>query len=57
LVGGGLSWAGAHEPDGINYHDMKGIVRVLAREELDYFHLGDGAFEDLDWLLPVADRE
>ena len=47
--------ASAHEPDGITYADMKDIVHRLAQEEIDYFHLGDGTFEALGWLLPSTD--
>ena len=45
----------AHEPDGNTYEDTAEIIGLLAREDVDYFHLGDGAFEALKWLLPSED--
>ena len=47
--------ASAHEPEGTTYEDMKEVVQLLQKEGVDYFHLGDGTFEALDWLLPDKD--
>jgi dimethylglycine catabolism A len=45
----------AHEPEGTTYEDMKAVVQILDKEGVDYFHLGDGTFEALNWLLPDKD--
>jgi 2,4-dienoyl-CoA reductase-like NADH-dependent reductase (Old Yellow Enzyme family) len=45
----------AHEPDGTTYEDVKQMVLLLCEEGIDYFHLGDGTFEALNWLLPDQD--
>lgn len=45
----------AHEPEGIDYFETKRIVHLLAKERVDYIHIGDGSFEALNWLLPDRD--
>jgi len=45
----------AHEPEGTTYEDTKKVAQLLQQEKIDYFHLGDGSFEALDWLLPDKD--
>lgn len=47
--------ASAHEPEGTTYEDMKIVVRRLQDEGMDYFHVGNGSFEAMGWLLPDRD--
>jgi 2,4-dienoyl-CoA reductase-like NADH-dependent reductase (Old Yellow Enzyme family) len=44
--------ADEHIPGGSTYEDMKLVVKRLAREGIDYFHLGDGCFESLKYIIP-----
>ena len=41
--------------DGTTYQDTREILHHLSKEDIDYFHLGDGTFEALNWLLPDRD--
>ena len=45
----------AHEPEGMAYHETNRIIHFLAKERVDYIHIGDGSFEALNWLLPDRD--
>jgi 2,4-dienoyl-CoA reductase-like NADH-dependent reductase (Old Yellow Enzyme family) len=44
--------ADEHIPGGSTHEDMKLVVKRLAREGIDYFHLGDGCFESLKYIIP-----
>ncbi len=44
--------ADEHIPGGSTYEDMKLVVKRLAGEGIDYFHLGDGCFESLKYIIP-----
>lgn len=44
--------ADEHVPNGTTYEDMKVVVRRLEQEGADYFHLGDGSFESLKYIIP-----
>lgn len=44
--------ADEHVPGGTTYEDMKLVVKRLEEEGIDYYHLGDGCFEALKYIIP-----
>ncbi len=44
--------ADEHIPGGSAYEDTKLVVKRLGDEKIDYFHLGDGCFESLKYIIP-----
>ncbi|MBI5576338.1 MAG: NADH:flavin oxidoreductase [Deltaproteobacteria bacterium] len=44
--------ADEHVSGGTTYEDMKVVVKRLEQEGIDYFHVGDGCFDSLKYIIP-----
>ncbi len=52
MVVGVRASADEHVAGGSTYEDTKILVQRLEQEGIDYFHLGDGSFESLKYIIP-----